>query len=58
MANVACQWLTREQWCELDGVDPDFFDHAMIGAGSTYVRVCADGTVWLNATFTAAVRDA
>jgi hypothetical protein len=50
--------MTREAWAELDGVDPDFFDAAATRAGSTYVRYCEDGTVWLNATFTAAVRDA
>jgi len=54
----SCVWMTREQWCELDGVDPDFFDAAATRAGSTYIRICADGTMWLNASFTEAVRDA
>jgi hypothetical protein len=55
---LSCVWMTREAWAELDGVDVDFFDVAATEAGSTYVRTCEDGTVWFNATFTAAVRDA
>lgn len=53
-----CVWMTIQDWADLMGVDPDFFDNAMPQAGSTYVRVCDDGTIWLNETFASAVRDA
>lgn len=54
----SCVWQTVDAWAELMGVDPDFFDHAIPQAGSTYVRYCADGTIWLCETFASAVRDA
>jgi hypothetical protein len=53
-----CVWMTVADWATLDGVDPDFFDRAVPQGGPTYTRVCADGTVWLNATLAAAIRDA
>ena len=54
----SCVWMTVQAWADLDGVDPDFWDPFIPFAGSTYVRVCDDGTIWLNETFASAVRDA
>lgn len=53
-----CVWMTIADWAALMGVDEDFFDAAMPQAGSTYVRQCDDGTIWLNETFAYAIRDA
>lgn len=58
MTVPSCVWMTVAGWVELMAVDPDFFDVAMARAGSTYVRVCDDGTEWLNETLASAVRDA
>lgn len=54
----SCVWMTVQAWADQDGVDPDFWDAFIPFAGSTYVRVCEDGTVWLNETFAQTVRDA
>lgn len=58
MPSLSCDWRTVESWAELMGVDPDFFDLSMPMGGTTYVRRCDDGTIYLNADFAYAVRDA
>lgn len=58
MTVPSCVWMTVADWVTLMGVDPDFFDAAIPEAGSTYVRVCEDGTLWLNQTFAEAVQNA
>lgn len=54
----SCVWMTVADWVALMAVDPDFFDVAIPQAGSTYVRVCDDGTIWLNETLASAVQGA
>lgn len=58
MTVPSCVWMTVQEWSDLDGVDPDFWDPFIPFAGSTYINTCQDGTVMLNGTFTDAVRNA
>lgn len=48
--NVSCLWQTLEDWVTLTAQDAEVFTSRMHQAGTTYTRVCADGTVWLNET--------
>lgn len=50
MPAVECEWKTIADWVDLTAQDPDAFDHLAPLGGHTYARICADGTVWLNAT--------
>lgn len=50
MPDVSCDWKTIADWETLTAQDPGTFDHLVSQAGATYVRICDDGTVWLNAT--------
>lgn len=55
MASVSCTWMTVAQWAELTAQDPEVFENWAGRAGTTYVRVCEDGTNWLNETFVSAM---
>ena len=46
----SCEWHTYDEWVTITAQDPGFMDAILPNAGSTYMAVCADGTVWLNAT--------
>ena len=50
MPSIECDWKTVADWEALTAQDPGTFDHLALLGGDTYVRVCLDGTVWLNAT--------
>lgn len=47
---ITCLWQTVADWATLTAQpESTFLDH--VGqSGPTYVRVCADGTVWMNET--------
>jgi hypothetical protein len=47
---IDCDWKTIADWVALTAQDPDVFDHLVSQSGSSYVRICDDGTIWLNAT--------
>lgn len=50
MPAVDCEWKTTLDWETLTAQDPGTFDHLTTQGGTTYARICPDGTVWLNAT--------
>jgi len=50
MPSIDCDWKTVADWETLTAQDPGVFDHLISQSGGTYVRICLDGTVWLNAT--------
>lgn len=50
MPDVDCDWKTIADWVTLTAQDPDAFNGLITQGGSTYVRICDDGTIWLNAT--------
>lgn len=52
--NVSCIWQTVADWETLTAQDPGTFDHLVKPGGTTYVRICDDGTVWLNSTLVTA----
>lgn len=47
---VSCLWMTVADWVILTAQDPEVFANVVIQGGTTYTRVCPDGTVWLNET--------
>lgn len=52
---VSCVWMTVDQWATLTAQDPEVFEGWAGRCGPTYVRVCDDGTNWLNETFVMAL---
>lgn len=47
--------MTVDQWATLTAQDPEVFEGWAGRCGPTYVRVCDDGTNWLNETFVMAL---
>lgn len=47
---ITCLWQTADDWATLTGNDVSIFDGVQARSGPAYVRVCTDGTVWINET--------
>jgi hypothetical protein len=58
MAALGCDWRTVQDWADLAGQDPSLYLGFMGQGGSTYFRVCDDGTVWMQRDLFDAIADA
>ena len=47
---LTCLWQTVQDWATLTAQPEAIFMDAVSSAGTTYVRICADGTVWMTET--------
>lgn len=58
MPAVVCTWDTVANWATLAGQDESLYLAFLGQGGTTYFRVCADGTVWMNKDLFDAISDA
>lgn len=58
MAALNCEWQTVQEWGDLAGQDPSVYTAFLGQGGTTYFRICLDGTVWMNRDLFDAIADA